>query len=111
MNHHPNVHEAWGRWSNEQTLHVACAYSNPFRWRARRELMNDFRHHMLATPNVCLYVGELAYGDRPFEVTSFVELGAKSTLLLSPRFLRLAVARLERKFYGHARQRSLVGIS
>lgn len=32
--------------------------------------MNDFRHHMQQSPNVVLHVGELAYGDRPFEVTS-----------------------------------------
>ncbi len=31
--------------------------------------MNDFRRHMQASPNVRLHVGELAYGDRPFEVT------------------------------------------
>ena len=66
---HPNVHTPWRRWSEEETLHVACAYSNPYRWRTRRELMNDFRQHMEGTKNVKLYVGELAYGDRPHEVT------------------------------------------
>jgi hypothetical protein len=39
------------------------------RWRTRRELFNDFRRHMQSLPNVILHVGELAYGDRPFEVT------------------------------------------
>lgn len=67
---HPNVHTAFQDWSEEQTLHVAVAYSNPFRWRTRRELLNDFRYHMRQSPNVILHVGELAYGDRPFEVTS-----------------------------------------
>jgi len=67
---HPNVHAAFQPWSEEQTLHVAVAYSNPFRWRTRRELLTDFRHHMEQSPNVVLHVGELAYGDRPFEVTS-----------------------------------------
>jgi hypothetical protein len=67
---HPNVHTAFQEWSEDQTLHVAVAYSNPFRWRVRRELLNDFRHHMQQSPNVVLHVGELAYGDRPFEVTS-----------------------------------------
>ncbi len=66
---HPNVHRPWQRWSEDQTLHVAVPYSNPFRWRTRRELLNDFRRHMKGTPNVVLHVGELAYGDRPFEVT------------------------------------------
>ena len=31
--------------------------------------MNDFRQHMQGSPNVVLHVAELAYGDRPFEVT------------------------------------------
>ena len=61
---HPNVHHRSGPWSEEQKLHVAVAYSNPFRWRTRRELMNDFRHHMQQSPNVVLHVAELAYGDR-----------------------------------------------
>lgn len=58
------------QWAPKQQLHVAVAYSNPFRWRTRRELMNNFRDHMQAQPNVVLHVGELAYGDRPWEVTS-----------------------------------------
>lgn len=70
---HPNVHDKWKSWSNEETLHVAVAYSNPYRWRTRRELLNDFRHHMNGTANVVLHVGELAYGDRPFEVTGNCE--------------------------------------
>ena len=68
-NVHKDVHEPWRQWSNEATLHVACAYSNPLRWRTRRVLMNDFRQHMQASPNVVLHAGELAYGERPFEVT------------------------------------------
>jgi hypothetical protein len=69
MTLHPDVHEPWQNWSNEATLHVACAYSNPLRWRTRRVLMNDFRQHMSSSANVALHAGELAYGDRPFEVT------------------------------------------
>jgi hypothetical protein len=69
MTLHPDIHEPWQQWSNDATLHVACAYSNPLRWRTRRVLMNDFRQHMAASPNVALHAGELAYGDRPFEVT------------------------------------------
>lgn len=66
---HPNAPRPWIKWSEEQTLHVAVAYSNPFRFRRRRELMDDFRRHMSGFPNVVLHVGELAYGDRPWEVT------------------------------------------
>jgi hypothetical protein len=69
MKMHPDIHELWQNWSNEATLHVACAYSNPLRWRTRRVLMNDFRQHMAASPNIALHACELAYGERPFEVT------------------------------------------
>src|SRR5208337_2403533 len=67
---HPDIHQAASPWSEEQTLHVTACYSNPFRWRTRRELANDFRRHMAACPNVQLHMVELAYGDRPFDVTS-----------------------------------------
>lgn len=66
---HPDVHQPWNTWSEDQILHVASCYSNPFRWRTRRELTNDFRRHMVKTPNVSFHMGELAYGDRPHEVT------------------------------------------
>jgi hypothetical protein len=67
--HHPDVHAPAADWSEEQTLHVAACYSNPMRWDTRRRLANDFRRHMMQSSNVKLYVGELAYGDRPFEIT------------------------------------------
>ena len=69
MLEHPNVHAEWSSWSEEQTLHIAGVYSNPFRWKARRYHFNDFVRHMRATANVQLHVVELAYGARPFEVT------------------------------------------
>jgi hypothetical protein len=67
---HPNVHQAFSPWSEEQILHVAVMYSNPLRWETRRKLLNDFRKRTEASPNVRLYIGEVAFGDRPFEVTS-----------------------------------------
>ena len=67
---HPNGSVIHQDWSSEQMLHVAAVYSNPCRWRTRRHLFNDFRRHIAGLPNVRLYIGELAYGDRPFEVTS-----------------------------------------
>jgi hypothetical protein len=66
---HPDVHPAASEWSEEQTLWVIGCYSNPFRWRNRREIANDFRRHVEASPNARLIVVELAYGDRPFEVS------------------------------------------
>ncbi|HVP45164.1 MAG TPA: hypothetical protein VMT32_01225 [Bryobacteraceae bacterium] len=94
---HPNVHAPWKPWSEAQTLHVAVAYSNPIRWTTRRELMNDFRHHMQASPNVVLHVGELAYGDRPFEVTgdgpNDVQLRTSHELWHKENILNLVVQR------------------
>lgn len=93
---HPDLHHAASGWSEEQTLHVAAAYSNPFRWRARRELANDFRRHMRCLPNVQLHMVELAYGDRPFEVTHEedpldVQLRTRSELFHKENLLNLGV--------------------
>lgn len=66
---HPDVFHASQPWSEDQNLHVAVAYSNPMRWRTRRTLFNNFRRHMQDEKNITLHVGEIAYGDRPFEVT------------------------------------------
>src|ERR1017187_9037115 len=57
-------------WAQEKTLHVAVAFSNPYRSRQRLKLFNDFRRSFGSMPNVKLYVGELAYGTRPFEATN-----------------------------------------
>jgi len=66
---HPDQHIPWSQWSEEQTLHIVVPYSNPFRWRTRRELVNDCIRHLRGMANVDLHVVELTYGDRPFEVT------------------------------------------
>jgi hypothetical protein len=72
---HPDVHYASNPWSEAATLHVASAYINPQRWDTRRQLFNNFRRDMAATANAKLYVGELAYGERPFEVTNASHAG------------------------------------
>lgn len=94
--HHPDAHIAASPWSEGQILDVASCYSNPFRWRARRELANDFRRHMAQSPNVRLHMIELAYGDRPFEVTSAenpndIQLRTNSELFHKENLLNLAV--------------------
>ena len=66
---HPNVHQAWQKWSEDQTLHLVAIYSNPLRFRSRREQMHNFRQHMAASRNVMLHTVEMAYGHRPWEVT------------------------------------------
>ena len=67
---HPNGSVAHQQWSQDQLLHVCAVYCNPYRFRTRLHLFNDFRRHISSMPNVKLYVGELAYGSRNFEVTS-----------------------------------------
>ncbi len=98
MNQHPNVHCAASQWSEDQTLHVAACYSNPYRWDTRRKLANDFRRHMAQSPNVVLHMVELAYGDRPFEVTSTdnpndVQLRTKHELFHKENLLNIGVQR------------------
>ena len=68
--HHPDVPQPASSFSENEVLHVVSCVSNPFRWRTRRELANDFRRHMMNTPNVRLHMIELAYGDRPHEITN-----------------------------------------
>jgi hypothetical protein len=55
-------------WSEAQTLHLAVAYTNPRRWRTRRELAHNFLSHMATQANVHVHFCEVAFGDRPFEV-------------------------------------------
>jgi hypothetical protein len=67
---HPNVHREMVEYAEKQQLHVVSVYSNPYRWRRRLENFHDFRFHMENCPNVVLHVVEVAFGDRPYEVTS-----------------------------------------
>lgn len=95
--HHPDLNVAASKWSEDQTLHVSAVYSNPFRWRTRRELANDFRRHMMQLPNVVLHMVELAYGDRPFEITNKslypndIQLRTRSELFHKENLLCLGV--------------------
>jgi len=97
--HHPNVHAAWSQWSEDQTLHVVCVYINPFRWAKRRQLFHDFRLHMEQSPNVKLHVVEVAFGDRPYEVTSAdkpndVQLRTTDALWHKENALNIGIQRL-----------------
>lgn len=96
---HPGVHRAFSAWSEEQTLHVATMYSNPQQWPVRRQLFYDFRKRTEASPNVRLYVGEVAFGDRPFEATSAdnprdFQFRTSHELWLKENVLNLVVARV-----------------
>lgn len=95
---HPDVQRAWAKWSEDQTLHVVVPYSNYFRWRTRRELVNDCIRHLESMPNLDVHVVEVSYGDRPFEVTggrnNDVQLRTKdSEIWLKEQTINLGVAR------------------
>jgi hypothetical protein len=51
------------------TLHVITMISNSARYHSRYRLFREFQERMLRTANVKLYVAEIAFGDREFEVT------------------------------------------
>jgi hypothetical protein len=98
--HHPDLPASQSSWSEDQTLHVVAVYSNPFRWRTRRELANDFRRHAMSLPNVALHMVELAYGDRPFEVTAphlypnDIQFRTRSEMFHKENLINLGIQRL-----------------
>lgn len=74
------------------TLYVIAVISNPIRFQSRYRLYKQFEKHIKDTPNTHLVTVELAFGDRPFEVTekgnpnhlqlrSFHELWFKETMI------------------------------
>lgn len=100
INHlqHPDTHVPWSPWSEDQTLHLIIPYSNFFRWRTRRELVNDCIRHLRTMANVSLHVVELAYGDRPFEITGAhpndIQLRTNSELWHKEQLINIGVSRL-----------------
>jgi len=54
---------------HKSKLHVISVISNPVRFASRYALYKQFQQEMHAQ-GVTLYTGELAFGDRPFEVTN-----------------------------------------
>lgn len=98
QHNHPNVHQPWSVWSSDQRLHVVSFYSNPFRWKSRRELFNTFSLAMRRTPNVVLHVVEMAYGDRPFEVTgndpNDIQLRTSHEMWHKENAINVAISRL-----------------
>lgn len=103
---HLNKSVAHADWAQQQTLHLAVAYSNPLRWNSRQWLFNEFRRHMETLPNIRLYVVELAFGDRPFEVTNKdcpydIQFRTRSEIWHKENLLNLAIWRFDRDWeYG-----------
>lgn len=52
-----------------ETLHVISTYFNPVRFHSRARLFKEFKERVEATPHAKLWIVEVAFGDRPFEMT------------------------------------------
>ncbi len=59
-----------GSCSPTAVLHVGLVYTNPCRWSSRKQLFRDCVRHMRSFGSVRVHVVELAYADRPFEVSN-----------------------------------------
>jgi len=93
---HPLLHEKLRPWAEDQTLHVAVAYTNPRRWESRRRLAFDFLATMATNANVRIHFIEIAFGDRPFEVADennpdHIRLRTGHELWLKENALNLAI--------------------
>lgn len=86
-------------WEKKQVLHVISVYCNPTRSVNRARAFRTFVERMQRTSNVHLYIVEVAYGDRPFEVTHVsderhLQLRAKDVLWIKENAINLAVQKL-----------------
>lgn len=53
-----------------ETLYVIAVVSNPMRYNSRIKLYKQFKQHIEHSTNVKMITVEIAFGERPFEVTS-----------------------------------------
>src|SRR5438309_37497 len=79
-------------------LHVVTAISNPVRYKSRYRLYHEFEKHMLDS-GVKLWTIEMAFGDRPFEVTQagnpqHFQVRGWTEVWHKENLLNLAIARL-----------------
>jgi hypothetical protein len=79
-------------------FYVVTMISNPVRFSSRYRLYNDFRDRM-ALAGVPLVTAEIAFGDRPFEVTTAgnpraVQLRTRHELWYKENAINIAISRL-----------------
>lgn len=79
-------------------LHVVTAVSNPERYRSRYSLYKNFERHCIDS-GAKLHTVELAFGERPFEVTvagcaNHVRLRTKSQVWHKENLLNVGISRL-----------------
>lgn len=80
-------------------LYVIAVISNPARYKTRYRLYREFEAYMNANPKVKLYTVEMAYGDRPFEVTSasnprHIQVRSKDELWHKENLINIGVSAL-----------------
>jgi hypothetical protein len=68
--HHLAHRPPQARSGQPDKLHVIAVISNQVRYESRYALFEKFREHMRSQPLVELHVVEVAFGRRPYEVTS-----------------------------------------
>jgi hypothetical protein len=83
----------------ESVLHVIAVAFNPVRFQSRYNLFREFAQRVGADPHVKLWVVELAYGNRPFELTEagnpqHIQFRTSHELWHKERMINEAVARL-----------------
>lgn len=83
---------------DKEKLHVVTTVFNPMRYKTRYKLFKDFEKHM-ADSGANLYVVEVAFGDRPFEVTEafnpkHLQLRTSSHLWHKEQSLNLIIQKL-----------------
>lgn len=79
-------------------LHVITPITNPYRYESRYRLYHDFKQHM-EDAGINLWTVEVAFGDRPWEVTApgdarALQLRHKSALWTKENSINLMVERL-----------------
>lgn len=85
--------------NSNNTLHVIGVVSNTVRYHSRPRLFREWLARMEVTPNVKVYIVEMAFGDRKFEFTepdnpSHLQLRSSSSIWVKECMINLAVKRL-----------------
>jgi hypothetical protein len=86
-------------WKSSQILHTISVYSNPLRSQTRKNSFQLFLNQFKHTSNIKLYIVEIAYGDRPFEIPhdnyyNVIQLRAKDIVWTKENAINVAVSHL-----------------
>lgn len=84
---------------SDNTMHVVGVIENAMRYQSRIRLFREWYEAMLNTPNVKVYVVEIAHADRQFEITdkcnpNHLQLHSRQPIWHKESMQNLAVSRL-----------------